>query len=651
MIPAVTPPVTPAETPAVIPAVTPLRRAVLVTVVSGQLASAVAGVLPWAALAGAAPLLVVAALAAAGADERRARLLRGGATAVAGLLALLVLPRALAAGEPREVLGPLLVGVSVLSAATWRTRRDLQGGLLTGLGLLVLGASFAPDVLVGLPLLVGWGAAVTAGVLAGRERTAEQVDLVLPGGAPRPLLPVTLATVLGLVAFLLLPTPQDAALRSRLAAAARAGDTTRAALGAGVFSGGRVDLSVRGDLGPRPLLEVPGDSPELWRGAVYDTWDGRSWTARGRDGIELAGPPYVVEGVEPERTDDVRVLGPSDGTVLAPGRPVVLETGARRVLRSADGALRAQGLVAQGPGGYRVGSVRPPVPAPVLPGEDVTDPRWLQLPAGTSPRVRDLARTLAAGRDRPAAVAAVESWLRANATYRTDSPVPGPGEDAVDRFLFVDRTGFCEQFAAAEVVLLRAAGVPARFVSGVAYGEPADAGRRTYRERDLHTWVEVFHPGVGWVESDPTAGTALAVSAAASLRAEVADRLARALLAVDDLPGGRAGAAGVLLLGLVLLLRRPRPRRPVDVVGGPAVQAFTRWDAGRRGPAETVGELRARLPVTEQEAHALTVVEAECYAPEGAPPSEVAKAVGALSAGGRSGASRASGGGRSRRPW
>ena len=78
------------------------------------------------------------------------------------------------------------------------------------------------------------------------------------------------------------------------------------------------------------------------------------------------------------------------------------------------------------------------------------------------------------------------------------------------------------------------------------------------------------------------------------------------------------------------------------------MRAFTRWDAGRRRPAETLAELAARLPVTEQEARALLVVEAECYAPS-VPAEEVAGAVSALR--GRTGASRGSDDGRSRPPW
>jgi hypothetical protein len=211
------------------------------------------------------------------------------------------------------------------------------------------------------------------------------------------------------------------------------------------------------------------------------------------------------------------------------------------------------------------------------------------------------------------AVRAVEDHLRSVATYSLDSPVPGPGEDAVDRFLFVDRVGFCEQFAAAEVLLLRAAGIPARFVTGLGYGV-VDDGRRTFRQKDLHAWVEVFHPGVGWVASDPTPPTTQLASA--SLRVQVVAWLKARLRQADDVPGGRpALAAGLLAVtGAVaagLLLRRRRApaavAAPVVVTAGrPGLAAFLRWDARRRRgrvlrPVAACGRaLRRRRPRPEQ---------------------------------------------------
>jgi protein-glutamine gamma-glutamyltransferase len=259
-------------------------------------------------------------------------------------------------------------------------------------------------------------------------------------------------------------------------------------------------------------------------------------------------------------------------------------------------------------------------------GPDVTDPLWTALPAGVPERVAALGRELAAGAaTRVEAVERVERWLADNATYRLDSPVPGPGEDAVDRFLFVDRVGFCEQFAAAEVLLLRAAGIPARFVTGLGYGED-DGDRRTYRDRDLHAWVEVFHPGHGWVPSDPTPPSTRLASA--PWRTRVAAELAGLLRRAEAVPGGRpALAVGVLALTALtgLALRRRRPARSttcvaVPVAGRPALAAFLRFDArlgdDRRRPQETLTELSARLALPDDLAAALRAVEAECYAPD-----------------------------------
>jgi hypothetical protein len=241
------------------------------------------------------------------------------------------------------------------------------------------------------------------------------------------------------------------------------------------------------------------------------------------------------------------------------------------------------------------------------------------------------------------AVAAVETWLRANARYTLDSPVPGRGEDAVDRFLFVDRVGFCEQFAAAETVLLRAAGIPARLATGLAVGVPAKNGRRLFREKDLHAWVEVLYPGIGWSPSDPTAGVALAAGGGgASVRARLNAAVDRVIRTAESVPGGRLGLAGLLMavavaIALLVPLYRPRASRgsapsavPTGRAAGPALAAFLRYDArlgdSRRRPHESLAELARRLE--EAPTDAFAVVEAECYG--ASPPPDVQQAAAVL---------------------
>ena len=83
------------------------------------------------------------------------------------------------------------------------------------------------------------------------------------------------------------------------------------------------------------------------------------------------------------------------------------------------------------------------------------------------------------------------------------------GTQPVDEFLFETRRGFCEHYASAFTLLMRAAGIPARVVTGYLGGEenPID-GFYTIRQSDAHAWAEVWYAGRGWVRIDPTSAVA-----------------------------------------------------------------------------------------------------------------------------------------------
>jgi hypothetical protein len=75
--------------------------------------------------------------------------------------------------------------------------------------------------------------------------------------------------------------------------------------------------------------------------------------------------------------------------------------------------------------------------------------------------------------------------------------------------MFGSRRGFCEHYASAFTVLMRAAGIPARIVTGYQGGEVNPLSRRmTVRQSDAHAWSEVWLEGEGWVRVDPTAAVA-----------------------------------------------------------------------------------------------------------------------------------------------
>jgi transglutaminase-like putative cysteine protease len=456
--------------------------------------------------------------------------------------------------------------------------------------------------------------------------------------------------VLGLVAFLLVPAPATASARHRLGGLAFGSGTTRSAPGA--FDGDQLDLNQRGSLPLDPIATVPEDSPALWRSTAYDVYDGASWRrSPDRRQILTAGPAYpIAVAAGPVRTDLVtlaRLSSADGGTLWSPG-PIVSVTGPSGLTPVVDdsGGVVLQGVYAA----YTVTSQQPetnPARLTSRSGADDPSPRWRSLPTAVPARVGLLARTITAGTiTRYDAALAISSYLRSHATYRLDSPVPGPGEDAVDRFLFVDRTGFCEQFASAEVVLLRSLGIPARLVTGLAYGVPAGAGR-LFRVADRHAWVEVLVPGVGWVSDDPTAGVPLATNrTAVGLRQRLANSLASALRALTQLPGGRPVLALALvvlaLLGGLVVGRRPR-RQPLPSTGGPrpraapgpALSAFLRFDQ-RLGPTrrrqhESLRDLAFRLDPALTPA--LAVVEQECYGPGAPSAGQVQSAVALLDGG------------------
>jgi hypothetical protein len=79
----------------------------------------------------------------------------------------------------------------------------------------------------------------------------------------------------------------------------------------------------------------------------------------------------------------------------------------------------------------------------------------------------------------------------------------------MDRFLFETRRGFCEHYASAFAVMMRAAGVPSRIVLGYQGGEMNRMGDyMIVRQSDAHAWTEVWLAGQGWRRVDPTAAVA-----------------------------------------------------------------------------------------------------------------------------------------------
>jgi transglutaminase-like putative cysteine protease len=261
------------------------------------------------------------------------------------------------------------------------------------------------------------------------------------------------------------------------------------------------ELSLSGEIAFRVKFDGPLPPPQqrYWRGPVLHEFDGRTW----RRSLPLYIPQEVVATGEPYR---YRI------TLEPHQRPWVFSlemvtSWPASTMRTADLQLvTRRGAIStltsfdlESSPSY---SVREPLPTAMRKAA-------LRLPEGRNPRTQELARKLraAAGSD-AAFVQAVLKLFRDEEYFYTLEP-PRLERDSVDDFLFNTRRGFCEHFASAFTALARAAGIPARVVTGYHGGEYNPlGGYLIVRQSDAHAWSEVWLDGEGWVRVDPTAAVA-----------------------------------------------------------------------------------------------------------------------------------------------
>ncbi|MFS0873890.1 DUF4129 domain-containing transglutaminase family protein [Paenibacillus xylanilyticus] len=179
---------------------------------------------------------------------------------------------------------------------------------------------------------------------------------------------------------------------------------------------------------------------------------------------------------------------------------------------------------------------------------------YLQLPASLPERVRSLASDIIQESEtRYDAVQAVRTYLAEHAEYTLDTRMPPRGTDFVDDFLFVTGEGYCNHFSTAMVVLLRAEGIPARWVKGFGAGvpDPEVSGQYIITQGDAHSWVEVYFPGAGWMPFEATPGFAMpqgeGTDAAVAAEAQPGE-------VNPPQSGGGLGSAGAWLLARVRAL-------------------------------------------------------------------------------------------------
>ncbi|MEJ7578226.1 MAG: DUF3488 and transglutaminase-like domain-containing protein [Pyrinomonadaceae bacterium] len=253
-----------------------------------------------------------------------------------------------------------------------------------------------------------------------------------------------------------------------------------------------------------------------WRGAAFDEFDGRNWR-RSKEEFETASTlgrgffAFSTTRNPQALMTQIFFLEPSDTSVLfAAVRPVALQGALPYVLVDSEGALQTREHLNERVS-YRIYSDTEQPTAEELRSDQMPymaeAARYLQLPRALDPRVSALASEIAKrqnAQNRYDAARAIESYLQSNYKYSLD--MRAGGRDPLADFLFRVREGHCEYYAAAMAAMLRTQGIAARVVNGFQAGEYNDvADAYIVRQRNAHSWVEVYFPGTkSWSVFDPT---------------------------------------------------------------------------------------------------------------------------------------------------
>ena len=241
--------------------------------------------------------------------------------------------------------------------------------------------------------------------------------------------------------------------------------------------------------------KVPPRDQMYWRGPVLWDFDGRNWTTSRKS--QSAAPLFtdLDQGI-----DYAVTLEPHNKTWLfALDVPGTISIPTRlgddfRLYRKKPVNVRLR-YEAHSDLSYRAN----------LQESEQQIRRALQLPRQYNPRTLQLAAQWQASSINNAAIiqTALSYFNQQGFEYTLEPPLLGT--NTVDDFLFDTKQGFCEHFASAFVILMRAANIPARVVTGYLGGEFNNVGNYyIVRQSDAHAWAEVWLAGQGWIRVDPT---------------------------------------------------------------------------------------------------------------------------------------------------
>ena len=455
------------------------------------------------------------------------------ATLAAATLLTLWSFRTLLGKEPGVTMAVVLMALKTLEL---RARRDAFVVFFLGFFLILTNFLYSQSLVVAAAMLVSVWGLLTALVLA--HMPVGQPSLRQAGAlAARTAL---LGAPIMALMFVLFPrigplwgVPEDSLAKTGLSNVMKMGSVAEVALDDSVA------MRIRFE-GPPPAAEAM-----YFRGPVLSRFDGTEWrplrpafpfALPSAANLRVSGPVVRYQmTLEPLRITTLPLL---EAATAAP------QIDGWRVLPGTDLQWLAERPVyerlrfdAQAHVDFQHGPVNQ-----VLALQD-----HLDLPPGYNPRTLGWAAEL---RRQPAyaqagagvLAAAVMRHIRAGGFTYTLVPGEYIGADAIDQFWLDRREGFCEHFAAAFVVVMRALDVPARVVTGYQGVDPLPVdGYYLVRQNAAHAWAEYWQAGIGWVRADPTAAVA-------------PDRI-RSSRNLRPAPGLLAGALGTVSPALLAQLR------------------------------------------------------------------------------------------------
>ena len=245
--------------------------------------------------------------------------------------------------------------------------------------------------------------------------------------------------------------------------------------------------------------DIPNQADLYWRGSVLESFDGRRWTASIRKKSDRAWlteskqqPLRYKVAMEPSNRNWLFTLAVSrstdnesddiSGFLVAAKEPVTKQQSYSFEQYNVE--LR---------GALSVGQQR----------------LLTRQPSAVNPRAQALGKELAQRFDGQAEFIVENLKARFKRDYVYSLKTPILGANSADEFLFDTKIGYCEHYAHAAAVVLRAAGIPTRLVAGYMGGETNPfQNYLLVRQQDAHAWTEYWQEGKGWIRFDPTAAVA-----------------------------------------------------------------------------------------------------------------------------------------------